>query len=69
MLMNFSKNIRLLREKLTISQLELSLLLMVSVVTVNRWENSKFIPTLKSKRKLKVMFQKHGLWEDNFGTY
>jgi DNA-binding transcriptional regulator YiaG len=59
--MDFGTKIRLLREKLTISQLELSLLLMVSVVTVNRWENSKFFPTLKSKRKLKILFQKHGL--------
>ena len=50
--MEYSKKIKLLREKLFISQKELADMLGVSFVTVNRWETGKFNPTIKAKKKL-----------------
>ena len=50
--MNWSKEIKNLREILCISQTELAQLLGVSFVSVNRWENGHFEPTIKVKRKI-----------------
>ena len=54
--MEYSKKIKLLREKLFISQKELADMLGVSFVTVNRWETGKFNPTIKAKKKLNDLF-------------
>lgn len=59
--MNYSLTIKKLRQKLFISQKELAEELNVSVVTVNRWENGKFEPTLKLKRRLNDLFKKNGI--------
>jgi len=45
------------REKNFISQTELGNLLGVSYVTVNRWENGHFRPTLRCKRQLNELFK------------
>jgi len=50
--MTYADNIKKLREELLISQIELAQILNVSVVTVNRWENGKFNPTIKLKLQL-----------------
>lgn len=50
--MTYAQKIKKLREVLLITQQELADLLGVSIVTVNRWENRKFEPTMKEKRKL-----------------
>ena len=50
--MNWSKKIKELREYLCISQTELAQMLEVSFVSVNRWENGHFEPTIKIKRKI-----------------
>ena len=50
--MNWSKEIKNLREILCISQTELAQMLDVSFVSVNRWENGHFEPTIKIKRKI-----------------
>ena len=52
-----------LRQALLITQKELAELLSVSVVTVNRWENNKFEPTMKEKRKLVKLFKDNGIGE------
>ena len=52
----YAEKIKKLREKLIISQHDLAEMLDVSFVTVNRWENGKFEPSLKTKRKLKYLF-------------
>ncbi len=62
--MDYSKSIKLLREKMFISQKELADLLGVSFVSVNRWENSKFNPTIKVKRKLNELFIKYDIVGD-----
>mgnify|MGYP001136337171 CR=1 FL=1 len=50
--MTYAQKIKKLREVLLITQQELADLLGVSIVTVNRWENGKFEPTMKMKRKI-----------------
>lgn len=59
--MNYSKLIKVYRNKTLITQEEFAKMLGVSFVTVNRWENGHFNPTMKTKRKLKELFQKEGL--------
>lgn len=54
--MTYAEKIKRLREAMLISQGELADILNVSVVTVNRWENGRFEPTIKIKRKLKALF-------------
>lgn len=59
--MTYAQKIKLLREVLLITQQELADLLGVSIVTVNRWENGKFNPTIKAKRKLNDLFIKYNV--------
>lgn len=54
--MNYPELIRIYREKKFLTQEDLARLLGVSTVTVNRWENGKFEPTMKMKRKLFNLF-------------
>ncbi|MDD3122315.1 MAG: helix-turn-helix transcriptional regulator [Candidatus Izemoplasmatales bacterium] len=54
--MTYAEKIKKLREIMLITQQELADLLNVSVVTVNRWENSINDPTMKTKRKLVKYF-------------
>jgi DNA-binding XRE family transcriptional regulator len=62
--MEYSKKIKLLREKMFISQKELAEILGVSFVSVNRWETGKFNPTIKAKKKLHELFIKNKInWE------
>lgn len=44
-----------------LSQMEFADYLDVSFGTVNRWENDKFTPTVKMKRKLAPLFKKYGI--------
>jgi putative transcriptional regulator len=57
--MEYSKKIKLLREKMFVSQKELADILGVSFASVNRWETGKFEPTIKSKKKLHEFFTKY----------
>lgn len=59
--MAYSDKIKTLREIMLITQSELAELLGVSFVTVNRWENDKYEPTIKIKRKLNELFVKHNI--------
>lgn len=52
LIMEWSKEIKQLREALCLSQTEFAQLLGVSFVSVNRWENGHFEPTIKIKRKI-----------------
>ena len=56
--MNYSKLIKKYREKNFLTQRELALVLGVSFATVNRWENDKFNPTMKMRKKLDLVFRK-----------
>lgn len=54
--MKYSISVKKLREAMFLSQEEFAKYLGVSLVTVNRWENDKFAPTIKMKRKLNELF-------------
>ena len=56
--MDYSKRIKEYREKHFLSQTDLGEMLGVTYVTVNRWENGHFEPTLKCKRLLNELFDK-----------
>lgn len=62
--MDYPKLIKEYRDKFFISQTDLGKLLGVSYVTVNRWENGHFEPTLKCKRELHKLFKKANMVED-----
>ena len=49
----WDKIIKDIREKLLLTQKELADLLGVSFATINRWENNKFNPSMRIKRKIK----------------
>ena len=55
--MDYPKAIKEYREKHFLSQTDLGNILGVSYVTVNRWENGHFEPTLKCKRELNKLFK------------
>ena len=57
--MNWAKNIKNLRDKMLVTQTELSTILGVSYVSINRWENDVHDPTMKVKRKLMELFKKY----------
>lgn len=61
--MDYPKLLKEYREKMFLSQEDLAQKLGISYVTVNRWENGKFKPTIKMKKKLYSMFKKAGLVE------
>ena len=62
--MDYSQKIKEYREKELLTQTELANLLGVSYVSVNRWENGAFEPTMKIKRKLKKLFEEANILED-----
>lgn len=43
------------------SQMDYADYLCVSFGTVNRWENDRFTPTIKARRKLAPLFKKYGI--------
>lgn len=59
--MSYAAAIKKLREKMLLTQNEFAEYLGVKFVTVNRWENGSFEPTMKTKRKLSALFQKYGI--------
>ena len=51
-ILDYSKIIKEIREKMIVSQSELSSMLGVSFSSINRWETGKNKPTIKFKRKI-----------------
>jgi DNA-binding XRE family transcriptional regulator len=62
--MDYGKALKALREKFLITQTELAQKLGVSYASVNRWENGKCEPTMKAKRSIRSLCQKHGIKEE-----
>jgi len=58
---NYPKAIKKLRAKLDLSQEDLARLLNVSFMSVNRWENGKFEPTIIAKEKLSDLFEENNI--------
>ncbi len=63
--MTYSEAIKKLRSKLILTQTEFGELFGVSFATVNRWENGRFEPTIKLKRKLAPYFEKYKIEVDD----
>ena len=61
--MDYSKSIKYYREKVLMTQAELAKKLGVSFASVNRWEQGLFEPTMKTKRKLRKLFEEAGIKE------
>ena len=62
--MNWSSSIKELRKKMQLSQEELAKELGVSFASVNRYENGRFEPTIKVKRKIKALLVKYNVTND-----
>lgn len=62
--MDYPNLIRKYRNAKFLSQNDLAKILKVSFVTVNRWENGHFEPTLRCKRELDKLFKKAKIKED-----
>lgn len=60
-LMNYAEAVKSLRKKMIMSQMEFADYLGVSFGTVNRWENDRFTPSIKAKRKLAPLFKKYNI--------
>lgn len=59
--MEFSTKIRLVREKLNISQEDLARALNVSFATINRWENAKTKPIKMAQAAFDAFCEKHNI--------
>ena len=64
--MDYSNLIKELRNKMLLTQTEFADLLGVSSGSVNRWENGKYEPTIKAKRKLKVLCLEYNIKFEDF---
>lgn len=60
-MIDYSVALKILRNKMFMTQDEFAKEIGVSCATVNRWENSKFEPTMKMKKKLNDLFIKYGV--------
>ena len=62
--MNYPEMLKQYRAKMFLSQNDLAKKIGVSVVTVNRWENGHFEPTIRCKRELNKLFKKAKMVEE-----
>ena len=67
--MDYSRQIKILRQKLILTQTEFAELLQVSFSSVNRWENRKHEPTIKIKRKIVELCELNQITIDQKGGY
>lgn len=59
--MDYAKLVKMLREKLILTQNEFADLLGVNYTSVSRWENGSFEPTIKIKRKIIDLCKKNNI--------
>ena len=59
--MTYAEAIKILRNKMLLTQTEFAKKLGVKFGTVNRWEAGAFEPTMKTKRKLAKLFVEYGI--------
>jgi putative transcriptional regulator len=57
--MDFQKAVKQLRKELLLTQTEFAKRLGVSFVSVNRWENGRCEPTMRTKRAIKELCRKY----------
>jgi len=56
---NYADKIKRLRMEMLLTQAEFASFLGVSFESVNRWENGKSNPTMKTRRRLKELFEQY----------
>lgn len=61
--MNYAKTIKRYRQIELLTQAQLAKKLGVGAVSVSRWENNHFEPTIETKRKLAILFKEAGIGE------
>ena len=61
MISNYAQKIREYRQRKFLTQEDFAKLLGVSVPCVTRWENGKYEPTMKVKKKLYELFIEAGM--------
>lgn len=54
-MLNYARLIKVIRDRLLVTQSELAQMLGVSFATINRWENGHHEPTIKAKRKIREL--------------
>lgn len=59
--MEFSEKVKIVREKLSMSQEDLARALNVSFATINRWENSKTKPIKIAQAAFDTFCESHGI--------
>lgn len=59
--MNYAEAIKLLRKRMLFTQTELAQKVGVAFISINRWENGHYEPTMKMKRKLAHLFREYGI--------
>lgn len=60
-MINYAQKIKEYRERKFLTQVELASILDVGKTTITRWENGKFEPTMKMKKKLYQLFIEAGM--------
>ena len=60
-MINYAQKIKEYRERKFLTQVELASILDVGKTTITRWENGKFEPTMKIKKKLYQLFIEAGM--------
>ena len=60
-MIDFAKKIKEYRKRKFLTQEEFAKIIGVSVLSVNRWENGKFEPTMQLKKKLYQLFIEAGM--------
>ena len=60
-MMEYSEKIRIVRNKLNLSQEDLARALNVSFASINRWENSKTKPIKMARAVFDAFCEKHGI--------
>ncbi len=58
---DYASALRQLRAELNLTQREFAEILNVSFVSVNRWENGKYEPTILVKERLKKLFKQYNV--------
>ena len=66
--MEFSEKVRLVREKLNMSQEDLARALNVSFSTINRWENEKTKPIKMARDVFDTFCKSYGISFDESGV-
>lgn len=63
--MQYSEKIKILREKMLLTQKELAKALGVTNVTICRWETGKCEPTMKDKKAIRKFIEGNNVVTDN----